>query len=295
MKGIILAGGAGTRLYPLTMVTSKQLLPVYDKPMIYYPLSTLMLAGIRNILIISTPEDTPRFEHLLGDGSTYGVHLSYKVQPSPDGLAQAFLLGEDFIGNDCCAMVLGDNIFYGNGFSRLLRKAVEDAENGGRATVFGYYVNDPQRFGIVEFDDAGKVVSIEEKPAQPKSNYAVTGLYFYDNRVVSLAKQVRPSARGELEITTLNAMYLERGDLDVQLLGRGFAWLDTGTMDSLVEAADFVQMIEKRQGIKISAPEEIAYKNGWITRERLLESAERYGKSPYGQHLKCVADGKIRY
>ncbi len=295
MKGIILAGGAGTRLYPLTMVTSKQLLPVYDKPMIYYPLSTLMLAGIRDILIISTPEDTPRFEHLLGDGSTYGVHLSYKVQPSPDGLAQAFLLGEDFIGNDCCAMVLGDNIFYGNGFSRLLRKAVEDAENGGRATVFGYYVNDPQRFGIVEFDDAGKVVSIEEKPAQPKSNYAVTGLYFYDNRVVSLAKQVRPSARGELEITTLNAMYLERGDLDVQLLGRGFAWLDTGTMDSLVEAADFVQMIEKRQGIKISAPEEIAYKNGWITRERLLESAERYGKSPYGQHLKCVADGKIRY
>ena len=295
MKGIILAGGAGTRLYPLTMVTSKQLLPVYDKPMIYYPLSTLMLAGIRDILIISTPEDTPRFEHLLGDGSTYGVHLSYKVQPSPDGLAQAFLLGEDFIGNDCCAMVLGDNIFYGNGFSRLLRKAVEDAENGGRATVFGYYVNDPQRFGIVEFDDAGKVVSIEEKPAQPKSNYAVTGLYFYDNRVVSLAKQVRPSARGELEITTLNAMYLERGDLDVQLLGRGFAWLDTGTMDSLVEAADFVQMIEKRQGIKISAPEEIAYKSGWITRERLLESAERYGKSPYGQHLKCVADGKIRY
>ena len=295
MKGIILAGGAGTRLYPLTMVTSKQLLPVYDKPMIYYPLSTLMLAGIRDILIISTPEDTPRFEHLLGDGSTYGVHLSYKVQPSPDGLAQAFLLGEDFIGNDCCAMVLGDNIFYGNGFSRLLRKAVEDAENGGRATVFGYYVNDPQRFGIVEFDDAGKVVSIEEKPAQPKSNYAVTGLYFYDNRVVSLAKQVRPSARGELEITTLNAMYLERGDLDVQLLGRGFAWLDTGTMDSLVEAADFVQMIEKRQGIKISAPEEIAYKTGWITRERLLESAERYGKSPYGQHLKCVADGKIRY
>ena len=295
MKGIILAGGAGTRLYPLTMVTSKQLLPVYDKPMIYYPLSTLMLAGIRDILIISTPEDTPRFEHLLGDGSTYGVHLSYKVQPSPDGLAQAFLLGEDFIGNDCCAMVLGDNIFYGNGFSRLLRKAVEDAENGGRATVFGYYVNDPQRFGIVEFDDAGKVVSIEEKPARPKSNYAVTGLYFYDNRVVSLAKQVRPSARGELEITTLNDMYLERGDLDVQLLGRGFAWLDTGTMDSLVEAADFVQMIEKRQGIKISAPEEIAYKNGWITRERLLESAERYGKSPYGQHLKCVADGKIRY
>ncbi len=295
MKGIILAGGAGTRLYPLTMVTSKQLLPVYDKPMIYYPLSTLMLAGIKDILIISTPEDTPRFEHLLGDGSTYGLNLSYKVQPSPDGLAQAFLLGEEFIGDDCCAMVLGDNIFYGNGFSTVLRQAVKNAETAGRATVFGYYVNDPERFGVVEFDETGKVMSIEEKPAQPKSNYAVTGLYFYDNRVVELAKQVKPSARGELEITTLNALYLEKGDLDVQLLGRGYAWLDTGTMDSLVEAADFVQMVEKRQGIKISAPEEIAYKNGWITREKLLESAARYGKSPYGEHLKRVAEGKIRY
>ena len=295
MKGIVLAGGAGTRLYPLTMVTSKQLLPVYDKPMIYYPLSTLMLAGIRDILIISTPEDTPRFEHLLGDGSTYGLHLSYKVQPSPDGLAQAFLLGEEFIGNDCCAMVLGDNIFYGNGFSRILRAAVENAEQNGRATVFGYYVNDPERFGVVEFDGDGKVISIEEKPAEPKSNYAVTGLYFYDNRVAELAKQVKPSARGELEITTLNQLYLEKGDLDVQRLGRGFAWLDTGTMDSLVEAADFVQMIEKRQGIKISAPEEIAYKNGWISREKLLESAARYGKSPYGQHLKNVANDKVLY
>ncbi len=295
MKGIILAGGAGTRLYPLTMVTSKQLLPVYDKPMIYYPLSTLMLAGIKDILIISTPEDTPRFEHLLGDGSTYGLNLSYKVQPSPDGLAQAFLLGEEFIGNDCCAMVLGDNIFYGNGFSKLLREAVTNAEERGRATVFGYYVNDPERFGVVEFDEAGRAISIEEKPANPKSNYAVTGLYFYDNRVVELAKQVKPSARGELEITTLNAIYLEKGDLDVQLLGRGYAWLDTGTMDSLVEAADFVQMVEKRQGIKISAPEEIAFKNGWISKEKLLESATRYGKSPYGEHLKRVAEGKIRY
>ena len=294
MKGIILAGGAGTRLYPLTMVTSKQLLPVYDKPMIYYPLSTLMLAGIQDILIISTPEDTPRFEHLLGDGSQFGVHFSYKVQPSPDGLAQAFLLGEEFIGDDCCAMVLGDNIFYGNGFSRILKAAAVNAEKNGRATVFGYYVSDPERFGIVEFDDNGKVISVEEKPEQPKSNYAITGLYFYDKRVVELAKQVRPSARGELEITSLNAMYLEQGDLDVQLLGRGFAWLDTGTMDSLVEAADFVQMVEKRQGIKISAPEEIAFRNGWIDREKLLESAERYGKSPYGLHLKAVATGKVR-
>ena len=295
MKGIILADGAGTRLYPLTMVTSKQLLPVYDKPMIYYPLSTLMLAGIQDILIISTPQDTPRFEDLLGDGSQYGVKFSYKVQPSPDGLAQAFLLGEEFIGDDCCAMVLGDNIFYGNGFSRILRNAAENAEQRGRATVFGYYVNDPERFGIVEFDGDGKVISVEEKPQKPKSNYAITGLYFYDKRVVELAKQVKPSARGELEITTLNDLYLQKGDLDVQLLGRGFAWLDTGTMDSLVDAADFVRMVEKRQGIKISAPEEIAFKNGWISKEKLLESAERYGKSPYGQHLRRVAEGKLRY
>ena len=294
MKGIILAGGAGTRLYPLTMVTSKQLLPVYDKPMIYYPLSTLMLAGIQDILIISTPEDTPRFESLLGDGSQFGVKLSYKVQPSPDGLAQAFILGDAFIGDEPCAMVLGDNIFYGNGFSRLLRAAVENAENG-RATVFGYYVNDPERFGIVEFDENGKVVSVEEKHAQSKSNYAITGLYFYDKRVVQMAKEVRPSARGELEITTLNEMYLKKGDLDVQLLGRGFAWLDTGTMDSLVDAADFVRMVEKRQGIKISAPEEIAYKNGWITKDKLMESARRYGKSPYGEHLKRVAEGRLQY
>ena len=295
MKGIILAGGAGTRLYPLTMVTSKQLLPVYDKPMIYYPLSTLMLAGIQDILIISTPEDTPRFEHLMGHGSQYGVHFSYKVQPSPDGLAQAFLLGEEFIGGDACAMILGDNIFYGNGFSRILKNAVKNAQENGRATVFGYYVNDPERFGIVEFDEAGRGVSVEEKPAHPKSNYAITGLYFYPGRVSSLAKQVRPSARGELEITSLNDLYLQDGKLDVQLLGRGFAWLDTGTMDSLVDAADFVRMVEKRQGIKISAPEEIAYKNGWITKEKLLESAQRYGKSPYGQHLKQVAENKIRY
>lgn len=294
MKGIILAGGAGTRLYPLTMVTSKQLLPIYDKPMIYYPLSTLMLAGIKDILIISTPDDTPRFEHLLGDGSQFGIHLSYKVQPSPDGLAQAFLLGEEFIGSEDCAMVLGDNIFYGNGFTPLLRKAVADAELG-KATVFGYYVTDPERFGVVEFDDSGNVVSVEEKPKQPKSNYAITGLYFYDNRVVQLAKQVKPSARGELEITDLNRLYLEAGDLKVQLLGRGFAWLDTGTMDSLVDAADFVRMIEKRQGIKISAPEEIAFRNGWISKEKLLESAARYGKSPYGEHLKQVAEGKIHY
>ena len=294
MKAIILAGGAGTRLYPLTMVTSKQLLPVYDKPMIYYPLSTLMLAGIRDILIISTPEDTPRFEHLLGDGSQFGVNLSYKVQPSPDGLAQAFLLGEEFIGSDACAMVLGDNIFYGNGFSRILCAAAENAETG-RATVFGYYVNDPERFGVVAFDDAGKVISIEEKPARPKSSYAVTGLYFYPRGVSAMARKVKPSARGELEITTLNDMYLKKELLDVQLLGRGFAWLDTGTMDSLVEAADFVRMIEQRQSIKISAPEEIAYKNGWISREKLLESAERYGKSPYGQHLRAVAEGKVRY
>lgn len=294
MKGIILAGGAGTRLYPLTMVTSKQLLPVYDKPMIYYPLSTLMLAGIQDILIISTPSDTPRFEALLGDGSQFGVRLQYAVQPSPDGLAQAFLIGEEFIGDDLCAMVLGDNIFYGNGLSRLLRQAVANAEQG-RATIFGYYVNDPERFGIVEFDENGKVLSVEEKPKHPKSNYCITGLYFYDHRVVEMAKQVRPSARGELEITSLNDLYLQDGTLDVQLLGRGFAWLDTGTMDSLVDAADFVRMIEKRQSIKISAPEEIAYRNGWIDRDALLSSAARYGKSPYGEHLKAVAEGKIRY
>ena len=294
MKGIILAGGAGTRLYPLTMVTSKQLLPVYDKPMVYYPLSTLMLAGIKDILIISTPTDTPRFEALLGDGSQFGIHLSYKVQPSPDGLAQAFILGEEFLGGEAGAMVLGDNIFYGNGFGRILRAAVANAEGNRRATVFGYYVTDPERFGVVAFDESGKVTSIEEKPKEPKSNYAVTGLYFYPAGVSDMAKAVKPSARGELEITTLNEMYLKKDLLDVQLLGRGFAWLDTGTMDSLVEAADFVQMVEKRQGIKISAPEEIAFRNGWIDREKLLESAERYGKSPYGLHLKAVATGKVR-
>ena len=294
MKGIILAGGSGTRLYPLTMVTSKQLLPIYDKPMIYYPLSTLMLAGIRDILIISTPTDLPNFERLLGDGSRYGVNLSYKVQPSPDGLAQAFTLGEEFIGKEPCAMVLGDNIFYGAGLGDHLKKAVEAAQNG-QATVFGYYVNDPERFGIVEFDADGHVISVEEKPKQPKSNYAITGLYFYDKRVVELAKQVKPSARGELEITDLNRMYLEDGTLNVQLLGRGYAWLDTGTMDTLVEAAEFVQVIEQRQGIMISAPEEIAYRHGWITREELLKSADTYGKSPYGEHLHRVADGKIRY
>ena len=294
MKGIILAGGSGTRLYQLTMVTSKQLLPIYDKPMIYYPLSTLMLAGIRDILIISTPTDLPNFERLLGDGSRYGVNLSYKVQPSPDGLAQAFTLGEEFIGDEPCAMVLGDNIFYGAGLGDHLKKAVEAAKNG-QATVFGYYVNDPERFGIVEFDDNWHVISVEEKPKQPKSNYAITGLYFYDKRVVELAKQVKPSARGELEITDLNRMYLEDGTLNVQLLGRGYAWLDTGTMDTLVEAAEFVQVIEQRQGIMISAPEEIAYRHGWITREELLKSADTYGKSPYGEHLHRVADGKIRY
>ena len=276
------------------MVTSKQLLPIYDKPMIYYPLSTLMLAGIRDILIISTPTDLPNFERLLGDGSRYGVNLSYKVQPSPDGLAQAFTLGEEFIGDEPCAMVLGDNIFYGAGLGDHLKKAVEAAKNG-QATVFGYYVNDPERFGIVEFDNNWRVISVEEKPKQPKSNYAITGLYFYDKRVVELAKQVKPSARGELEITDLNRMYLEDGTLNVQLLGRGYAWLDTGTMDTLVEAAEFVQVIEQRQGIMISAPEEIAYRHGWITREELLKSADTYGKSPYGEHLHRVADGKIRY
>ena len=294
MKGIILAGGSGTRLYPLTMVTSKQLLPVYDKPMIYYPLSTLMLAGIKDILIISTPTDTPRFEALLGDGSQYGIRLSYKVQPSPDGLAQAFILGEEFLNGEAGAMVLGDNIFYGNGFSKILKAAVVDAEENNRATVFGYYVPDPERFGVVAFDENGQATSIEEKPLNPKSNYAVTGLYFYPAGVSAKANEVKPSARGELEITTLNEMYLNEGRLDVQLLGRGFAWLDTGTMDSLVEAANFVQMIEKRQGIKISAPEEIAFRYGWIDKEKLLESAARYGKSPYGKHLQAVAEGKVR-
>lgn len=294
MKGIILAGGAGTRLYPLTMVTSKQLLPVYDKPMIYYPLSTLMLAGIREIMIISTPEDTPRFEALLADGKQFGLQISYQVQPSPDGLAQAFLLGEEFIGEDACAMVLGDNIFYGNGFGKILRAATADAENG-RATVFGYYVNDPERFGVVDFDEEGKAVSIEEKPEKPKSNYAVTGLYFYPPGVSSQAKEVKPSARGELEITTLNERYLKNGQLQVQLLGRGFAWLDTGTIDSLIEAAEFVQTIEHRQGVTISAPEEIAFVNGWIDRTQLTESAGRYGRSPYGEHLQAVAEGRVRY
>lgn len=294
MKGIILAGGAGTRLYPLTMVTSKQLLPVYDKPMIYYPLSTLMLAGIRDILVISTPTDTPRFQQLLGDGSQFGISLQYAVQPSPDGLAQAFLIGENFIGGEPCAMVLGDNIFYGNGFSAMLREAVANAENG-LATIFGYFVNDPERFGIVEFDPNGKVLSVEEKPKNPKSNYCITGLYFYDKRVCEMAKQVKPSARGELEITTLNDMYLQDGSLRAKIMGRGFAWLDTGTMDTLIEAGSFVQMIERRQSIKIAALEEIAYHKGWISKEKLLESAARYGKSPYGEHLKRVAEGKILY
>lgn len=292
MKGIILAGGAGTRLYPLTMVTSKQLLPVYDKPMIYYPLSTLMLAKIRDILIISTPEDTPRFQALLGDGSQFGVNLSYAVQPSPDGLAQAFIIGEEFIGDEPCAMVLGDNIYYGNGFAKKLYAANKYACNG-EATVFGYYVDDPERFGVVEFDSDGKVISIEEKPAGPKSNYAVTGLYFYPAGVSQMAKQVKPSARGELEITTLNAMYLEQNQLRVEILGRGFAWMDTGTMESLLEAADYVHMVEHRQGIKISAPEEIAYRYNWITKEKLIESAGRYGKSPYGKHLMAVAEGRM--
>lgn len=290
LKGIILAGGSGTRLYPLTISTSKQLLPVYDKPMVYYPLCTLMLAGIRDILIISTPADLPHFEKLLGDGSRFGIHLSYVEQPSPDGLAQAFILGEDFIGDDDCAMVLGDNIFYGSGMGTLLRKA---AQNKGRATVFGYYVEDPERFGVIDFDEDGRVLSIEEKPEYPKSNYAVTGLYFYDNRVVEMAKSLKPSARGEYEITDLNRLYLERGELDVQLLGRGFAWLDTGTVDSLLDAANFVSVVEQRQGIKISAPEEIAYRYHWLDREALLQSARLYGKSPYGQHLFAVAEGKI--
>lgn len=294
MKGIILAGGSGTRLYPLTIVTSKQLLPVYDKPMVFYPLSTLMLAGIKDILIISTPTDLPNFQRLLKDGSQFGVNLSYKEQPSPDGLAQAFLLGEEFIGDDCCAMVLGDNIFYGNGLGTLLRKSVKDAEEG-KASIFGYMVPDPERFGIVEFDDEGNVISVEEKPEHPKSNFCITGIYFYDNRVVDFAKKVKPSPRGELEITDLNKLYLEDGSLTVKQLGRGFTWLDTGTMDSLVDASDFVRMIQNRQGIQISAPEEIAYKNGWISKETLLKSAEKYGKSPYGEHLKNVATGVVRY
>ena len=294
MKGIILAGGAGTRLYPLTMVTSKQLLPIYDKPMIYYPLSTLMLAGIRDILIISTPTDTPRFRDLLGDGSQYGIQLSYAVQPSPDGLAQAFLIGEEFIGDEPCAMVLGDNIFYGSGFGSLLKEAARSAKEG-KATIFGYYVNDPERFGIVEFDENGKVLSVEEKPKNPKSNYCITGLYFYPKGVSAMAHDVKPSARGELEITTLNDMYLKKGDLCAKVMGRGFAWLDTGTMDSLIEAANFVQMVEKRQSVKIAALEEIGYKKGWIDKEKLLESAQRYGKSPYGEHLKHVADGGLMY
>ena len=295
MKGIVLAGGSGTRLYPLTKVTSKQLLPIYDKPMIYYPLSTLMLAGIKEILIISTPDDTPRFEHLLGDGSQFGVKLSYKVQPSPDGLAQAFILGEEFLGGEAGAMILGDNIFYGNGFRSMLKEAVRDAEENGRATVFGYYVSDPERFGVVAFDENGQATSIEEKPKEPKSNYAVTGLYFYPAGVSARANQVKPSARGELEITTLNEMYLNDGLLDVQLLGRGFAWLDTGTMASLLQAANFVETIQSRQGIVISAPEEIAYINGFIGKKKLAESAKAYGKSPYGEHLKAVAEGRVKY
>ena len=291
MKGIVLAGGAGTRLYPLTMVTSKQLLPVYDKPMIYYPLSTLMMAGIRDILIISTPTDLPNFERLLGDGSQFGIRLSYKVQPSPDGLAQAFLLGEEFIGDDCCAMVLGDNIFYGSGFRARLKQAAADAQQG-RASIFGYYVNDPERFGIVEFDETGKVISVEEKPQHPKSNYCITGLYFYDNRVVEYAKNLKPSARGELEITDLNRIYLENGELDVTLLGQGFTWLDTGTHESLVEATNFVKTIETHQHRKIACLEEIAYLNGWITKEQVLETYEVLKKNQYGKYLKDVLDGK---
>ncbi len=288
MKGIILAGGSGTRLYPLTKVTSKQLLPVYDKPMIFYPLSTLMQAGIRDILIISTPTDLPNFERLLGDGSGFGIKLSYKVQPSPDGLAQAFLIGEEFIGGDSVAMVLGDNIFYGHGFGKMLAEAKRHAE-AGKATIFGYGVKDPERFGIVEFDGSGNVLSVEEKPLKPKSNYCITGLYFYDNRAVKFAKAIKPSARGELEITDLNRKYLEAGDLTVQLLDRGFAWLDTGTMESLFEASEFVRVLSQRQDVTISAPEEMAFRNGWITREQLCEIAKGYGKSLYGEHLKKVA------
>lgn len=293
MKGIVLAGGSGTRLYPLTKVTSKQLLPVYDKPMIFYPISTLMLAGIRDILIITTPEDIDNFKALLGNGEKYGIKLSYAVQPSPDGLAQAFIIGEDFIGSDSCALVLGDNIFYGHGFTKRLKRAVENSKNG-LATLFGYYVNDPERFGIAEFDDDQNVLSLEEKPVNPKSNYAVTGLYFYDNRVVELAKKVKPSARGELEITDLNKLYLESGDVKLELLGRGFSWLDTGTVDSLIEAAEFIKIIQS-SGVTVASLEEIAYTNQWIDNETLRLSALAYGKSPYGQHLKNVADGRIIY
>lgn len=292
MKGIILAGGSGTRLYPLTRVTSKQLLPVYDKPMIYYPLSTLMLAGIKDILIISTPTDTPRFEELLGDGSHFGIHLSYAVQESPDGLAQAFLIGKDFIGDEPCAMILGDNIFYGGWFRKNLSAAVKNAENGD-ATIFGYYVKDPERFGIVEFDEKRNVLSVEEKPKNPRSNYCITGLYFYPAGVSEMAAKVKPSDRGELEITSLNEMYLEKNELKVQILGRGFAWLDTGTMESLMEASVFVQTVQNRQGVVISAPEEIAYYEKWITKEQLLESAQLYGKSPYGEHLRKVTEDKL--
>ncbi len=293
MKGIILAGGSGTRLYPLTTVTSKQLLPVYDKPMIYYPLSVLMMAGIRDILIISTPTDLPNFKNLLKDGSNYGVHLSYAEQPSPDGLAQAFIIGEDFIAGDSCALVLGDNIFYGNGLSRHLKRAVKDAEDRGGATIFGYYVDDPERFGVVEFDSDYNAISIEEKPEHPKSNYAVTGLYFYDSRVCDWAKKVKPSERGELEITTLNQMYLDDGSLNVVTLGRGYAWLDTGTMESLFEASEFVRAVERSQGLSVSVVEEIAYINGWIDKESLLLAAKKYGKSEYGKHLLKVAEGRI--
>lgn len=292
MKGIILAGGSGTRLYPLTRVTSKQLLPIYDKPMIYYPLSALMLAGIKDILIISTPTDTPRFEELLGDGSSFGINISYAVQPSPDGLTQAFIIGKEFIGDEACAMVLGDNIFYGGWFRKNLTEAVENAEKG-LATIFGYYVKDPERFGIVEFDEKKNVISVEEKPKNPKSNYCITGLYFYPSGVSDMAEQVKPSSRGELEITTLNDMYLKQDRLKVQILGRGFAWLDTGTMDSLMEASSFVQTVQNRQGVVISAPEEIAYHEKWITKEELLMSAELYGKSPYGEHLRMVAMNKL--
>jgi glucose-1-phosphate thymidylyltransferase len=292
MKGIILAGGSGTRLYPLTMVTSKQLLPIYDKPMIYYPLSTLMLAGIKDILIISTPEDTPRFRELLGNGSQFGVNLEYKIQESPDGLAQAFIIGEEFIGDDSVAMILGDNIYYGSGLRNSLKRASQK-EVG--ATVFGYHVPDPERFGVVEFSENGKVLSVEEKPQEPKSNYAITGLYFYDNRVVDIAKNIEPSERGELEITSINEAYLKMEDLDVELLGRGYTWLDTGTHDSLTSATNFVKTVEDHQGIKISAPEEIAYLNGWISKEKLLESGEKFAKTGYGQYLLKVANGDIRY